>query len=90
MSLQLALIAVLALAVGTGLGFVHYRALHAVTRQFIDGRTGAAIGWQLARLALLAGVLVLASWLGALPLLACFGGILIGRWLVLRRVREDA
>lgn len=90
MSLHLALLAVLALAVGTALGFLHYRALHMVTQQFIEGRTGKALGWQLARMALLAGVLVLASWLGALPLLACFGGILLGRWLVLRRVREDA
>ncbi len=89
MSVHLASIAVLALAVGTGLGFMHYRALHLVTQQFVEGRAGKALGWQLARLALLASVLVLASWLGALPLLACFGGVLLGRWLVLRRVRED-
>ena len=48
MTLQLALTAMLALAVGTALGFLHFRALYMVTQQFVDGRTGAAIGWQLA------------------------------------------
>lgn len=90
MNASVVILSLLFLLVGMGLGFAHYRALDLVTRHFVEGRTGAAIGMQIGRLALLGMILVGAAWLGAMPLLACFAGILAGRWFVLRRAGEDA
>ena len=88
MSSLLALEMVLALAAGVVLGKTHFAALHRVADQFAEGKALAAAGLQAARLALLAAVLVGAAWFGALPLLACTAGVLVGRWIVLRRARS--
>ncbi|MCB2046932.1 MAG: hypothetical protein KDE32_01745 [Novosphingobium sp.] len=91
MSLSLALACLCALLVGGGLGLAHFGALGLITRYFVEGRTGPAIGLQVGRMLLLALVLAAtAIWLGALPLLACFAGLLVGRWIALRRAREQA
>jgi len=90
MNAQSAFLSILALVLGAAIGFVHYRALHSVVQHFMAGQTVAAIGLQIGRLVLVLGALIAAVWLGAMPLLACFGGILIGRWIVLRQTREDA
>lgn len=91
MSLSLALASLLALLVGAGLGLVHFGALGLITRYFVEGRTGLAIGLQIGRMLLLALVLAAtAIWLGTMPLLTCFAGLLIGRWIALRRTKEAA
>jgi hypothetical protein len=91
MTMSLALASLLALVAGAGLGWAHFGALGLITQYFVEGRTGSAIGLQVGRMLLLLMVLAAtAMWLGAMPLLACFAGLLIGRRIALRRAREQA
>jgi uncharacterized membrane protein len=86
-TITLALSSALSLLAGALLGFTHFLTLRHVAQLFADGRTIAALGIQLARMLVIGGALLVAAWLGALPLLACAGGMLLGRMLVLRRER---
>ena len=90
MSAGLAIAAAFALIVGVGFGIFHFGLLHNITRHFLAGRLPAVVGLQVGRLLLLGAVLATAAWFGALPLLACFAGVLIGRLIVLRRAKEEA
>ena len=87
MSAQLVPAATVALGFGSFFGFVHFSTLGMLVDRFIDGRYLAAAGLQLARLLLLGAVFAAVAWFGALPLLACLAGLLIGRRLALRRAR---
>jgi F1F0 ATPase subunit 2 len=81
----------LGFVLGFAAGLVHFATLRQVTALYLGG--GAlprALGLQLLRLALLAGVLVLLARLGAGPLLAGALGVLIARAMVLRRARKEA
>lgn len=82
------LIATACAGLGVGLGLVHFRGLWWNTRMLADGRPARrVIASMLSRFALLAVVLVLLAHAGALPLLATALGLLVGRQLVVRRVR---
>lgn len=71
---------------GFGAGWLHFSTLSRVADLFVAGRM-SALWLQLARLALLAGFLVLCA-LGGAPVLAGGAvGVLAGRALVLRRAR---
>jgi len=66
-------------ALGIAAGLVHFHLLRWNTRLFITGGVLRAIGVQALRLAALAGVLLLAAWQGALPLLLTALGVMIAR-----------
>lgn len=83
-----ALAAALGGAVGLVLGFVHFRSLWVVTRLYAEGRTGRALGLQALRLAGLALVLYGMARIGTAALIAALPGLLIARWVLLRRNRE--
>ena len=77
------------LLVGVLLGLVYFSALWwNVQLMGRRGRKAAAIGLMLGRLALMIGLLGLASRDGALPLLLMALGVLIGRAIVMRRLRR--
>ena len=77
------------LLVGVLLGLVYFSALWwNVQLMGSRGRKAAAIGLMLGRLALMIGLLGLASRDGALPLLLMALGVLIGRAIVMRRLRR--
>ena len=83
-------LAALAFVAGFGLGLVHFASLGRVSALFLAGGSPVrALALQFARLALLAGFLVLAARLGAAPLLAAALGVLIARAVVLRRFRKE-
>lgn len=86
MSAELAFTAVLALALGAVLGFVHFATLALVADRFAAGKTLGAVGIQALRLVLVGLVLFAAAWFGALPLIACLAGMLVGRWIFLSRM----
>ncbi len=90
MSAGLAFVAAVALVLGTVLGIIHFGSLALVTDRFVEGRSLAPAALQTVRLLLLSAVLVAAAWFGALPLLSCLAGVLIGRWILLRRSRLAA
>ncbi|WP_031404804.1 ATP synthase subunit I [Thiomonas sp. FB-Cd] len=74
---------------GVLLGVVYFRALWwNVQLMGHGGRTAAAIGLMIGRLALMIGALGLASRDGALPLLLMALGVLAGRAFVVRRLRR--
>lgn len=76
-------LSVAAFATGTALGIVHFRSLLAVTHLLLAGRLwGVAL--QMARFALLFGVLWAIAQLGPLPLICGLAGILTGRSYVIR------
>ncbi len=77
------------LVVGFGAGLLHFRSLHAVARRFVAGDWTAAL-LQVARLALLGGLLFLFARLGAQVLLAGAAGILLARRRVLSQVEADS
>ena len=64
-------------------GLLHFRLLRWNTHLFITGGALRAFGVQALRLAALAGVLVLAAWLGALPLVLTALGVMIARLIAL-------
>jgi F1-F0 ATPase (N-ATPase) AtpR subunit len=63
-------------------GLLHFHLLRWNTHLFITGGALRAFGVQALRLAGLAGVLVLAAWLGALPLVLAALGVMIARLMV--------
>jgi F1F0 ATPase subunit 2 len=74
---------------GLVLGLFHFRTLHRVSEDYLDGHASRAIALQLLRLAVLAGALVGLALLGAGFLLAGTLGVLIARFVVMRRVERD-
>jgi F1F0 ATPase subunit 2 len=79
------------LVAGMLLGALYFRTLWWNARLFaLGGRATTGIALMIGRLVLLGGLLALASLEGALPLLVMALGVLIGRSMVMRRVREVA
>jgi F1F0 ATPase subunit 2 len=76
------------LAGGFAAGLLHFHLLHWNTRLFMTGGGPRAIAVQMLRLLALAGVLVGAALLGAMPLLAAAAGVMIARVLVVRHARS--
>jgi F1F0 ATPase subunit 2 len=72
-------------AVGVAAGLLHFLLLRWNIRLFITEGTLHAIAVQALRLAALAGVLLLAARLGAMPLLLTALGVMIARQIVVRR-----
>ena len=77
----------LCLAAGVAAGLLHFLLLRWNTRLFITTGVPRAIGIQALRLVALAGVLLLAARLGAMPLLLTALGVLIARQIVVRRTQ---
>lgn len=77
------------LAVGTGVGIVHFRAV-AESAKALTG--GGSVWWVIAlivgRLVLTGAVLAVAALEGAPQLIAVAAGLLVGRFIVMRRARE--
>ena len=77
------------LALGCGLGVLYFGSLWWSADLFgRPGRMGATIAVIAIRFALLGGILTLVSRGGAMPLLMTALGVLAGRALVMRRVRQ--
>jgi F1F0 ATPase subunit 2 len=74
-------------ALGIAAGLLHFLLLRWNTRLFITAGALRAIGVQALRLAALAGVLVLAARLGAMPLLLTALGVMIARQIVVSRTQ---
>mgnify|MGYP001195892948 CR=1 FL=1 len=85
-SLGPALEILIGLAVGGVLGVVHFGSLLWVARRFADGGAALALTVQLARFAVLGGVLFGLSKMGAPALLAGAVGLLVARYVVVRRL----
>ncbi len=82
-------ISVLGFALGLGLGVVHFATLQRVTDLYLQaGSPARALALQLARLLVMAGLMVLLARQGAAPLLSGAAGLLIAREIVLRRTRR--
>jgi F1F0 ATPase subunit 2 len=76
------------LAAGVALGFIYFKSLWWNACRFTGGgRATTAIAFTVGRLALLGGLLTLASLEGALPLLMVALGVFIARPVVMRSVR---
>ena len=77
------------LAVGAVAGAAYFTSIWWSAQRFATG-TGimATLGLSALRLALLGGLLVLASWQGAAPLLTTALGVVVARFGVMRRFRE--
>ncbi len=76
-------------ALGCGLGALYFGSLRCSAEFFArPGRMGATIAIMAVRFALLGGILTLVSLAGAMPLLMTALGVLGGRALVMRRVRQ--
>jgi F1F0 ATPase subunit 2 len=79
------------LAAGIVLGVLYFRSLWWTACRFTGGgRATTTIALMIGRFVLLGGLLALASLEGALPLLVITLGVLIARFMVMRRVREVA
>jgi len=79
------------LAIGIVLGVLYFRTLWWNARRIVlGGRAITNVALMIGRIMLLGGLLILASLQGALPLLVMALGILIGRSVVMRRVRRSA
>jgi F1F0 ATPase subunit 2 len=75
------------LAVGILAGVLYFKCLAWTVHLFTEGGSAAkAIFLMIGRIAVLGGVLALASWQGALPLLMMALGVFIARFVVIRRV----
>ncbi len=75
------------LAAGIALGLLYFRCLAWNVRVFAEGTgTTKPIVMMIGRIVLLGGLLALASWQGALPLLLMALGIFIARFVVIRHV----
>jgi F1F0 ATPase subunit 2 len=78
------------LATGIALGLLYFHGLWHNARRFAGGgRVTTTIALMVGRVALLGGLLTLASLAGALPLLVMTLGVLIARAIVMRRVRAS-
>jgi hypothetical protein len=69
------------------LGLASFTALRANAGLYLAGGLWRPIGLHLARLAVLAGALILVARQGAGPLLAAAAGLLVARHLVVHRAR---
>ena len=78
----------IAFVAGLLIGLIHFATLRRNLCFLTDGGLAKALLLQLARLALLGGVLALLAMLGAFALLCGMLGILLARSIVLRRVRN--
>ena len=79
------------LGVGFGLGILYFRSLWWSARRFTGrGRLATTIALMIGRFVLIGGVLTLASLEGALPLLIMALGVLIARFVVMKRLQEAA
>lgn len=77
------------LVAGLITGTAYFAGIWWSARQFGDGgHVITTIALSLLRLVLLGGVLALASFQGAGPLLAMALGVMLGRFAVMRRMRE--
>ncbi len=74
------------LAAGGVLGVLHFGSLLWVARRFAEGGAAVALAVQLARFAVLGGVLYGLSKIGAPALLAGAVGLLVARYVVVRRL----
>lgn len=86
-------VASIAVHFGAGLllGILYFYGVWWNARLFASGgRVGTSILVMLSRIALLVIVLTLASFEGALPLLVMALGVLLGRFIVMRRLRNIA
>jgi F1F0 ATPase subunit 2 len=82
------LILILYLAGGAAIGGLYFGSLWWNARLFERAaQVGTLLASMAARFALLGGVLTVASFEGAMPLLATALGVLLARTVVLRRVR---
>lgn len=79
----------LALIGGTGLGYIHFATLHAVSLDYLGGHPLRAVLVQLARMALMVIALIALAWLGALFLLSATVGVLIGRFMVMHGAGKE-
>lgn len=78
-------------AAGTVLGILYFRSLvWIVGRLTGDGRMPTTVALMILRFIVLGGFLTLASFAGALHLLAMTIGVFIGRSIVVRGTREAA
>jgi len=73
-------------ALGAALGWIHFGLLHWNTRLYLAGRRLAPV-LQLLRVVAAAAVFVPLARIGPWPLLSAMAGFLVGRGLVIRRVR---
>ena len=80
--------ALIALAVGYGAGLFHFRSLRTVTKRLVDGDWTAVL-IQVARLAVLGGLLFLFTRWGAHVLIAGAAGILLARRRVLSQTEAE-
>jgi F1F0 ATPase subunit 2 len=77
------------LAAGAALGVLYFRGLAWIVSRLIgDGRILTIIALMILRFIVLGGLLTLASFAGALHMLAVTLGVFIGRSVVLHRTRE--
>ncbi len=89
MTLTLAHIA-LGFALGLAVGVFHFASLKQVTALYLGGSPVRAIALQLLRLAVLAGLMVALVLLDIPAFAAGALGVIVGREIVLRRVRKEA
>ncbi|MCF4167603.1 ATP synthase subunit I [Zavarzinia compransoris] len=83
------LVLVAALVGGVLAGVLYFKGLlWQVRRYSAGGRLPSLLGLMALRFLLLAGMLGAAAFAGALPLLVAVLGVMAGRFLVMRRVRE--
>jgi len=79
------------LVAGIGLGFAYFALMRRSTESYLAGGGWLApLALTVARLGGAVVVLAVAVHFGAAPLLAVFGGFLIARAIVLRRVRGES
>lgn len=77
-------------ALGALLGYVHFRGLRWNLRLYTrKAPAWMAAGTHALRLLLVAAVFVLVARQGAVPLLACLGGLLIARSLLVRAAKVE-
>lgn len=80
-----ALIIIICLFVGIGLGIAFFTVLKMNSEMYIsDGLSWIGLTLHLGRFAVIAGAFWFISRFGAMPLLFNFGGFLIGRFFVMR------
>lgn len=83
------LILMLWLASGFGIGLIYFRMVRHSADLMLSGRRGGPVvglALVLVRMAGLGGVLIIAAMQGSGPLLAATLGLLIGRYVLMRRV----
>ncbi len=78
------------IAAGAGVGALFFRALWWNTRIVVGGGgVSTAIALTLSRFLLIGGLLTLAAFEGAAPLLATSLGVFVGRFFILRAIQKD-